>query len=64
MTDAAIIEAIGVGRLSILLGNKPSSIRNWKVRGIPWQWRVKVATIAKRRRLSMPEDFLTRKKIV
>lgn len=60
MTDSQIIETLGVEHLSVIVGQTPSSVRNWKTRGIPWRWRVKVAELAKRRRLVLPGDFLTR----
>lgn len=60
MTDAAIIEALGVEHLSVIVGQTPSSVRNWKARGIPWRHRVKVAQMAKRRGISLPGDWVTR----
>jgi len=62
VTDASIIEALGITHLSVIVGQTPSSIRNWKARGIPWRWRVKVAEMAKRRKIALPGDFLTREK--
>jgi len=60
MTDAAIIEALGITHLSVIVGQTPSSIRNWKARGIPWKHRIKVHAMAKRRGITLPGDWLTR----
>ncbi len=36
-----------------------STIPCWKRRGISWRYRPKVAALAKRKRVALPEDFLS-----
>lgn len=31
---------------------------NWQERGVPWRWRPKVASLAKRAKIKVPADFL------
>jgi hypothetical protein len=33
-------------------------VHNWKRRGIPWRWRATVATLARKKRIPLPEKFL------
>lgn len=60
MTDAQVIEALGVEHLSVITSVSQSAVRNWKVRGIPWKHRVKIHEMAKRRKLRVSDGFLSR----
>ena len=60
MTDADIVTTLGVEHLAAMFAKTPSSIRNWKARGIPWKHRIKVHAMAKRRGITLPGDWLTR----
>lgn len=59
MTHSELIVALGdTGAVAAELGATDSAVSNWKVRGIPWRWRPKMATMAKRKRVALPENFL------
>lgn len=61
MTDSQIINLLGgATRLAPSFDCTVSAVQNWKARGIPWRFRVKVAKLAKQQRVSLPADFLTR----
>ena len=65
MSDAKIIDALGGGsklaatftELGLLLDRE--AVYKWKERDfIPWKWRVHIAALAKKRKISLPKDFL------
>lgn len=63
MTDEEVIVALGDSpKLAQLLGKPVSTVSNWKLRGISWPMRPHVRELARRRRLKLPEDFLTNKR--
>lgn len=64
MQHADLIEELGgtgqvVSDLEAVTGRtfSPSAVSNWKCRGVPWRWRSAVKTIAKRKGVTLPEDF-------
>lgn len=59
MQHAAFIESLGdTGAVAAKLGQRDSTISNWKQRSIPWRWRMAIAEIAKKEGVDMPEGFL------
>jgi hypothetical protein len=36
----------------------PQVVSNWRRRGVPWRWRVKVAALAKKKRVKVPAGFM------
>lgn len=61
MTDANVIDLLGgATHLAPALERSVSAVQNWKVRGIPWRFRLQVANIAKRKKIALPDTFLTR----
>lgn len=64
MNDADIIVALGdTAGLAEALGVRTNSISNWKTRGIPWPVRAVVRDLARRKRVKLPDDFLTNKRV-
>lgn len=60
MTDADVIVALGdTAKLAEALGVAQNTTSNWKARGIPWAMRAQVKAVARRKRVSLPSDFLT-----
>ena len=58
MTHSIIIKQLGdTALLARYIGEAPSTVSNWKSRGIPWRWRPRIAAIAKERGIPMPDDF-------
>lgn len=35
-----------------------SVVSNWQKRGVPWRWRPEIASLARRKRVKLPADFL------
>ncbi len=63
MYDADIIVALGDNAaVADALGLSRSTTANWKERGIPWKMRAKVKELARRKRVSLPADFLMEKR--
>lgn len=61
LDDAAILEKIGPNaKLSRLLDVDRRDIWNWKIRGIPWHRRAKVAELAYNSGITIPLDFINR----
>lgn len=49
----------GAAQLAADLGiSSQPRVSNWKRRGIPWRFRVRVAALAKQRDVPVPNDFL------
>jgi len=62
MTDRDLIVALGdTAALAEALSVSPTSVSNWKGRGIPWPMRPVVKDLARRKRIKLPADFLTTK---
>ncbi len=60
MKDGEVIVAIGdSAEVAQQLGIGQSTVSNWKLRGISWRMRPKIKDLARRRRVKLPEDFLT-----
>lgn len=58
MTHNELIEALGDTKaVADNLGQLESTVSNWKVRGIPWRWRNRLAKIARRKQIPLPEGF-------
>lgn len=58
MTDAQIINEIGLDTLARAVEMDPETVRKWRQRGIPWQHRPAVLDVAKAKRVKAPADFL------
>jgi hypothetical protein len=55
----ALIVALGdTGAVADELGLMDSRVSNWKQRGVAWRYRPKIAALAKRKRVALPEGFL------
>jgi hypothetical protein len=52
-----LVDQLGSGALAKRLGQKHSTVCNWRSRGIPHRWRPAVAQIAAEKNLPIPEDF-------
>jgi hypothetical protein len=53
-----LIDSLGGNKLLCReLGQKQSTISNWRRRGVPWRWRPTVARLAKEKRIQLPNDF-------
>lgn len=64
MTDAQIIIALGdSAAVSAALGIPQNTVSNWKVRGISWPKRADVKELARKKRVSLPRDFLSNKRV-
>lgn len=60
MNDAETIVALGgVTKLAVALDKPPSTIANWKERGIPWRMRPVIKEMARRKRVTLRSTFLT-----
>lgn len=59
MTHAELIDSLGgTSFLYRHLGVASRQVcHGWKVNGIPWKWRFKIAKMAKARKLPLPEKF-------
>lgn len=56
---ASLIVALGdTAAVAEALGLRDNRISNWKQRGVPWRFRPKLAALAKRKRIALPEGFL------
>ena len=62
MTDGQIVDALGgPSALAKRFGLQRNSVCNWKTRGIPRWWRKMVAEHARRVKIALPGDFMTRR---
>lgn len=60
MNDAEVIVALGdTAAVADLLGVAQNTVTNWKARGIAWRYRPQLKDYAKRKRISIPDDFLS-----
>jgi len=57
-THAHLIDALGIAEIAKATGQKPNTIGNWRKRGIAWKWRPAVASLAARKDIAVPPDFL------
>lgn len=61
MTDEQIIDRLGgTTKVATALTVDPRVISNWRTRGISGVGRYKIAELAKRQHLKLPEDFMSR----
>lgn len=59
MTHAEIIAKLGNTRaVAQSLGVDDRLVSNWKTRGIPWRWRQQIKDMARRKKLSLPTEFM------
>lgn len=64
MNDRDLIVALGDSAvLAERLGVTQPAVSNWKARGIPWQVRPDIKELARRKRIKLPSDFLTTKRL-
>lgn len=58
-THADLIVALGdTSTVATTLGLRDNRVSNWKQRGIAWRYRPRVAALARRKRVALPEGFL------
>jgi len=63
MTDAEIIVALGdSAEVATQLRVSQTAVSNWKLRGIAWPKRIAVRELARKRRVKLPDDFLSNKR--
>ena len=59
MEHITLIEKLGGSRaIADTLGLKINRVSNWSSRGIPWPYRWKIAEMAKKKRIAVPDNFL------
>lgn len=59
MTHADLIDQLGGSRVvADEFGLDQSTVSCWKTREVSWRFRPKVAALAKRKRVTLPEGFL------
>lgn len=61
MTHAALIDALGGPKAvaDALQFKTPNRVHNWREREIAWRYRPKIAALAKRQKVDLPEGFLS-----
>lgn len=60
-TDKDIITKIGTAALVDALGVSVDVVKKWRKRGIPWQYRARVAKLAAERKVKVRADFAERR---
>lgn len=53
-----IIALGGCSSVAAEIQQPRSVVSNWMKRGVPWRWRATVKTLARRKRIKLPPDFL------
>lgn len=62
MTDRKVIDRLGGTKaVAEALDIFPSAVTNWRKRGISEAGRYQIRDLAKRKRVTLPADFMTRK---
>lgn len=62
MKDSKVIDVLGGPRIAARdLGIHESTVSNWRKRGISKAGRYQIRDLAKRKRVTLPADFMTRK---
>jgi hypothetical protein len=62
-SDKEIIAALGgYSNLAEELGEKPETTKKWSRRGIPWDKRGRIATLADKHAIKLPADFFIRRR--
>lgn len=53
------IDALGgTTAVAAIVGQQPNRVSNWRQRGVPWQWRPRLAEVAREKAISLPDGFL------
>lgn len=58
MTDAEVIDALGVDAIRAETGASGEAIKKWRQRGIPWRFRPQIQRLAITLRKRIPSNFL------
>jgi hypothetical protein len=58
-THSEFIDALGgAGAVATVVGYSSNRVSNWRHRGVPWQWRAKLAEMAREKSVPLPAGFL------
>jgi hypothetical protein len=58
MDEQLITDLGGPTAVARELDQRPNTVGNWKLRGIPWKFRHRIAALAEQKGLTVPAAFL------